>query len=207
MVPIFNADGYEFTWTTNRMWRKTRKPNAGSTCIGTDPCRNAATGWGGQGASTDPCSDTYRGAAAYDQPEVKAIIDYVKSLGNVKYYNNYHSYSQLWLSPFGYTATLPPTADYQAQMAAGKIAVDAIRATHQLAYKQGPVYTTIYPASGVLCDAAYKEAGVVLSYTCELRDTGRYGFILPPEQIVPQGEEIWAATVGIANYVLAHPEL
>jgi len=207
MVPIFNVDGYDYTWTTNRMWRKTRAPNAGSSCIGTDPCRNAGTGWGGPGASTDPCSDTYRGKAAYDQKEVKAIIDYVKQLGNVKYYNNYHSYSQLWMGPFGYTASLPPAADFAKQQAAGKAAATAIKASHGLTYAQGPVYATIYPASGILCDAAYKEAGVILSYTCELRDTGRYGFILPPEQIVPQGEEIWAATAAIADYILANPDL
>jgi hypothetical protein len=28
--------------------------------------------------------------------------------------------------------------------------------------------------------------------TVELRDTGRYGFILPPEQIAPSAEEMWA---------------
>jgi hypothetical protein len=28
-----------------------RAPNAGSSCVGTDPCRNSATGWGGQGSS------------------------------------------------------------------------------------------------------------------------------------------------------------
>jgi len=32
----------------------------------------------------------------------------------------------------------------------------------------------------------YKAAG----YTIELRDTGNYGFQLPPSQIKPQGEEI-----------------
>ena len=26
----------------------------------------------------------------------------------------------------------------------------------------------------------------------ELRDTGLYGFILPPEQIIPTAEEAWA---------------
>jgi len=91
-------------------------------------------------------------------------------------------------------------------MEVGKLAVAAIKATHGLTYRQGPVYTTIYPASGVLCDDVYKSAGVVLSYTCELRDTGASGFLLPPAQIIPNGQEIWASTVAIANYILAHPE-
>ena len=32
----------------DRMWRKTRSPNAGTTCVGTDPNRNWGEGWGGK---------------------------------------------------------------------------------------------------------------------------------------------------------------
>ena len=39
-VPILNPDGYEYSWTDDRMWRKTRMPNPGSPCVGTDPNRN-----------------------------------------------------------------------------------------------------------------------------------------------------------------------
>lgn len=31
--------------------------------------------------------------------------------------------------------------------------------------------------------------GKPVTYTYELRDTGRYGFLLPPTQIIPTGEE------------------
>jgi len=33
---------YDYTWTDNRMWRKTRMPNPNSIlgCVGTDPNRN-----------------------------------------------------------------------------------------------------------------------------------------------------------------------
>jgi len=203
-VPIFNIDGYEYTWSRDRMWRKTRMPNSGSSCVGTDPCRNAATGWGGGGSSGSPCDETYRGKAAFDQPEVLAIANYVKKLGNVKYYNNYHSYSQLWMGPWGYTFSTPPAADFAKQQEAGKLAAAAIQKTHGLRYGQGPVASTIYQASGIMCDEIYKSSGVILSYTCELRDTGAYGFVLPPAQIKPQGEEIWAATLAMVQYVLDH---
>ncbi len=63
---------------------------------------------------------------------------------------------------------------------------------HGVTYKVGPLSSTVYPASGISIDWAYGEAGVKYSYTIELRDTGQYGFLLPPDQIVPTGEEIYA---------------
>lgn len=46
-------------------------------------------------------------------------------------------------------------------------------------------------ASGVL--------GVKYSYALELRDKGRYGFILPANQIIPTGHETFAAMKAMAN--------
>jgi hypothetical protein len=41
-------------------------------------------------------------------------------------------------------------------------------------------------------DWALGVAGIPYSIGMELRDTGVYGFLLPPEQIIPTGEETWA---------------
>lgn len=45
IIPVTNPDGLEYTKDVNRMWRKTRRPNSGSTCVGTDPNRNYAYNW------------------------------------------------------------------------------------------------------------------------------------------------------------------
>lgn len=45
------------------------------------------------------------------------------------------------------------------------------------------------PAAGGSEDWTYGELGVKYSFSVELRDEGRYGFLLPPEQIIPTGEE------------------
>ena len=40
IAPVLNADGYDYTWTGDRNWRKTMSPNAGNArCFGTDPNR------------------------------------------------------------------------------------------------------------------------------------------------------------------------
>ncbi|CAJ0947159.1 unnamed protein product [Ranitomeya imitator] len=44
---VTNPDGYAYTHSTNRMWRKTRSINVGSSCIGVDPNRNWNAGFGG----------------------------------------------------------------------------------------------------------------------------------------------------------------
>lgn len=45
-------------------------------------------------------------------------------------------------------------------------------------------------ASGSSIDWAYEKCDVPLTYTFEFRDRGRFGFLLPPNQIVPNSLEI-----------------
>ena len=59
------------------------------------------------------------------------------------------------------------------------------------------------PAAGGSDDWAYDQ-GIKYSFTFELRDTGRYGFLLPESQIQPTCEETLLAVKHIANYVLEH---
>jgi len=210
ICPIFNTDGYQYTHSTNRMWRKTRKPNSGSACIGTDPCRNSDDHWGGKGASKDPCSDTFMGAKPFDNPEVKAIADYVtnldKTVGPVRGYINFHSYSQLWMSPWSYDYVHPQDPEYTKQRTLNRAAVAAIKASSGLTYREGPGAETIYPASGDITDYVYDNCKTATYAVCvELRDTGRYGFLLPPDQIIPTGKEIWEAAKVMARQILSEP--
>ncbi|XP_057244578.1 carboxypeptidase A1-like, partial [Malurus melanocephalus] len=94
---VTNPDGFAFTQTKNRMWRKTRSKHSGSICVGVDPNRNWDAGFGEAGASSNPCTETYHGPYANSEPEVKSIVDFVKSHGNIKAFVSIHSYSQLLL--------------------------------------------------------------------------------------------------------------
>ena len=44
-LPVINGDGYEYCWTEDRLWRKSRRANPGSSCIGTDINRNFDFMW------------------------------------------------------------------------------------------------------------------------------------------------------------------
>ena len=60
----------------------------------------------GPGASSNPCSDAYRGTHAFSEVEVRNVANYLKSLserGQIAGYMDIHAYSQLWMTPWGYT--------------------------------------------------------------------------------------------------------
>ncbi|MFM7808234.1 MAG: M14 family metallopeptidase, partial [Planctomycetota bacterium] len=59
IFPVLNPDGYDYSWTTTRLWRKNRRLNSGGS-YGVDLNRNWATGFGGAGSSGTQSSDTYR---------------------------------------------------------------------------------------------------------------------------------------------------
>ncbi|KAK7117573.1 hypothetical protein R3I94_022960 [Phoxinus phoxinus] len=199
---VTNPDGFAYTHSSDRMWRKTRKPNPGSSCVGVDPNRNWNTGFGGPGASSNPCSQTYHGPSAHSEPEIKAIVDFVKSHGNLKAFLSIHSYSQMLLYPHGYTAT--PAKDQAELHELARKAITELKSLYSTAYTFGSMITTIYQADGVTTDWTYDQ-GIKYSYTFELRDTGRYGFILPANQIIPTAEETWLALMVIMEHTKNNP--
>ena len=71
--PIINPDGYEYTWSNDRMWRKNRRKFEGALCMGTDLNRNYDSNWGGAGSTPNKCSETYRGESAFSGL-VKSIL-------------------------------------------------------------------------------------------------------------------------------------
>ncbi|KAJ3595890.1 hypothetical protein NHX12_002302 [Muraenolepis orangiensis] len=197
LLIVTNPDGFAYTHSRNRMWRKTRKPNPGSNCVGVDPNRNWDAGFGGPGASSSPCSETYRGPRAHSESEVKAIVDFVKSHGDIKAFVSIHAYSQMLLYPYGYTRT--PTKDQAELHNLAKKAITDLASLYGTRYRYGSIINTIYQASGGTIDWTYNQ-GIKYSYTFELRDTGRYGFILPANQILPTAKETWLAMMTIMDH-------
>ncbi|XP_038839928.1 carboxypeptidase B [Salvelinus namaycush] len=199
VLPVFNIDGYDFTHNSNRMWRKTRSRMSGSSCIGADPNRNWNAGWCTTGASSNPCSDTFCGSSPESEIEVKNVADFIRrNKSSIKAYLTIHSYSQLLLFPYSYTFQL---AEHHSElMTVAEGASKALRSLYGTEYTSGPGAATIYPAAGGSDDWAY-DLGVKYSYTFELRDTGRYGFLLPESQIKPTCEETMLAVKYITSHV------
>jgi len=111
-VPIVNVDGYEYNLATNPdgggMWRKNRKNNGNGT-FGIDLNRNYGYKWGydNNGSSPTPGSETYRGTAAFSEIENVNMRNFINSQHFV-FAINYHSYSNLFLWPWGYDQIYSP---------------------------------------------------------------------------------------------------
>jgi len=200
--PVANPDGYTFTHEHTRLWRKTRS-DSGSIlgCRGTDANRNFGHHWNEGGSSNDKCYDTYHGPEAFSEPETAAIRDFILARnGTVQYYNNMHSYSQLVLLSWGYTTEPPP--NYMQFFTVASEGAEALQAVNGTEYTVGCIPCMLYVASGGASDWALGEAGVPYSYSMELRDTGRYGFLLPPRYIAPVGLETWQFHRTLAQAVI-----
>lgn len=194
IVPVLNPDGYRYTWTTDRLWRKNRRDNGDGT-HGVDLNRNWATGWGGAGSSALPSSINHRGTAPFSEPETAALRDFLLDHPWYGRHIDLHCTGQFILYPWGFTPQLPPDDEALSDIA-GQMS-GAIEAVHGSPYQPGPFNTRLYPASGVAIDWTYAQG--LQSYLIELRDRGHYGFLLPPDQILPTAQEAWAGFVQLVE--------
>jgi hypothetical protein len=193
ILPVTNPDGYVYSWSTQRLWRKNRRGG-----YGVDLNRNWAYEWGGLGASTSTSSDTYRGSGPFSEPETSLVAAYATTLGTrLKSFIDYHSYSQLILWPFGYDFVQAPEPDRTFFVTVTDQMADQILLAGGVPYV-AQHSADLYPASGDAVDWFYGEQNAK-SLTIELRDEGTFGFVLPASQIVPTCVENWPAALLFAE--------
>ncbi|XP_021965262.1 carboxypeptidase B [Folsomia candida] len=211
IVPNINPDGYEYSHTNDRLWRKTRS-NDGSFmanvfgCLGTDPNRNWEYKWGGKGTSKNPCSSQYHGPKAASEPEISLSQAYIlERKDQLKLVLTFHSYSQMIFTPWGYDYV--PLEDKEELENVGRQAAKALEAVHGTKYQVGASPDLLYPAAGGTEDFAKGVAGIKFAYCYELRDTGKHGFNLPPDQIIPTGEETFASVKAIVEGVMSYHQV
>eukprot|EP00924_Labyrinthula_sp_SR-Ha-C_P011232 maker-scaffold_48-snap-gene-1.47-mRNA-1 protein AED:0.01 eAED:0.01 QI:63/1/1/1/1/1/4/99/623 len=192
IAPSMNPDGYVFSYTNDTLWRKTRMPNNGTECVGTDGNRN----WGpeafhcGEGASTNPCSVDYCGVEPFDQPETAAIAAFSESVASrIFAFNDVHSYGRYFMSPWGWTYDLPPAEDYERMKQCFMEVRDAIYDISGDIWTVGTSANAIYIAAGGSDDWYYSELDVIYANTFELRGDS---FQPDPSNIMPSNLEAYA---------------
>lgn len=209
IIPSLNGDGYVFSWTDERLWRKSRQPNPDFGCMGTDLNRNFESYWGGDGASPWPCSIVFRGFTPMNNMELAAIDNHFTQLKKdnreTKVFIDWHSYSQLILAPWSFDSEYELPEDSEMQLAAASAMAAAMNSTNNVpgGYIHGPSARLLYEAAGASNDYGY--AGLPqarYTYVVELRDKGDKGFILPADQIEPTGEESYNGVIALLSWII-----
>nr|UPI76682.1 M14 metal carboxypeptidase 5 [Antheraea yamamai] len=180
-VPVMNPDGYEYTHTQDRMWRKNRNYDH----YAVDLNRNFGIRFGSVGVSFNKASETYCGPQAFSEKESSAMADFVRrNSGDLEYYLAFHSYGQYIIIPYAYSKQHLDNFKEVKEMA--DQAGIAIAAKFKTTYNIGTAYDTVgYVTSGVSGCWVKKNFRVPYVFTFELRDNGYHGFALPPSSILP----------------------
>ncbi len=151
--PCMNPDGYYYNEENNPggggMWRKNRRNNGGGT-FGVDLNRNYGYQWGydDEGSSPSGSSETYRGTGPFSEPETQVEKAFIESR-NFVITLSLHSFSDLFLYPWGYDELYTPDNDLFASMA------DTVAAL--AGYSVGPPWQLLYPVNGSSDDWGYGE--------------------------------------------------
>jgi len=170
-----------------------------------DPNRSYGYMWGTLNVSTSshvPSDETYVGPWAFSEPETRAIRDLISS---EQFHGiiTYHSFSQLILYPWGYTAKpIVIQEDHDRMVKLANRMRDLIRGVHDVAYTSEQS-SQLYPTAGDTTDWTYGIYGIT-PFTIELRPrtVAEGGFILPASQIQPTGEENRPAALEFIQQVL-----
>lgn len=182
-VPVVNPDGYVYNQQQSPngggLWRKNRR-NSGGGSFGVDLNRNYPYEWGfdSVGSSGDPNSQIYRGTGPASEPEIQAMVAFIQAR-EFKTALSIHTYSNLWISPWGYDEIYPANfAEFEEI---------GLLATEFNGYVHGPAWTTLYTANGNTNDFDFGSEGI-LSWTPEIGNSTD-GFWPIQSRIVPLAEE------------------
>ncbi|KAK0045964.1 zinc carboxypeptidase A 1, partial [Biomphalaria pfeifferi] len=194
IVPVTNPDGYDYSHTTNRMWRKNKR-YISSRCSGIDVNRNFDIVWGTTGISRTCTSDIFCGDGPFSEPESANLRDLFNELyDSVKVYLSVHAYSQYLLVPWCYTeyVSRPPNAGELDRVTLQM--VQALSNKHGLQHQHGTAWQLLnYAASGSSIDWALARKPNIYAAAYELRPSASSstGFLLPASQIDATGEELF----------------
>lgn len=152
-VPVVNPDGYYHNQVIapsgGGMWRKNRRDN-GDGSRGVDLNRNFGYefGFDDEGSSPYPSSETYRGPSGFSEPETQAMRDFELAHDFVLSCY-YHSYSDIFIYPWGYARIKTPDQDIFAAMG------DTIQGMN--GYIPGTGWELLYTTNGGSDDWEYGE--------------------------------------------------
>ncbi|XP_050353009.1 carboxypeptidase B-like isoform X1 [Nymphalis io] len=200
IMPMVNPDGYEYSHTDARLWRRTRSFNAtiSTECWGVDANRNFDINFNTLGVSSNPCSDIYPGHEAFSELEARYIRDVIlENIDRMQLYLNVHSFGNYVVFGYGNTSLPQNVVQLHQVGAAMGAAIDAKKLDKAPFYLIGNSNLLMYECSGSSQDYA-QAVGVPFSYTLEMAGY-EYDFRVPPQYINQINTETWEGIVASAR--------
>ncbi|KAI1288653.1 hypothetical protein F5Y03DRAFT_379564 [Xylaria venustula] len=215
-IPVLNPDGYDYTWEVDRLWRKSRQNTKMSYCPGLDLDHSFSYQWDSTDRQNEPCSGSYGGDEPLQAIEAAQLAEWANNQteNGFKFagYLDLHSYSQQVLVPYSFSCGVqPPNIENLEEV--------AMNLAKHLRLSNGEYYTVasacgsadpdsvgplVEARGGSAIDYFYHELKAHYSYQIKLRDTGSYGFLLPSDNIVPAGEEVFQAMKFLGDFLLGN---
>jgi hypothetical protein len=144
-VPVVNPDGYQYSFTEDRLWRKNRR-YVNHTCTGIDLNRNYPYMW--RYAPNSCSGNGYPGDFALSEPETAAVAKYMESFKtNLRLYLSTHTYGAYVLWPFGFAMDVYIKNHKEHQVLGDKYANAIFNATGRR-YRVGNSADVLYTANG-----------------------------------------------------------
>ncbi len=187
-VLVANPDGYQYTFDSERLWRKNLRDNNGDGQItvgdGVDPNRNFPNHWGydNEGSSPIESSETYRGTAPMSEPETVAMVGLFDRVAP-EFQVNWHSAGQWILYAEGWQIATPTADDPIYYALSGNLDDPAVEDFHP-----GLSSDVLYVTNGETTDYAHSQHGT-LAWTPELSEgCDGCGFVFPDDDQLVQEE-------------------
>jgi hypothetical protein len=190
IVPILNIDGYIYSWTKDRLWRKNRR-RISANRYGVDLNRNYGPasffGRGGDG----PASNAYPGTAMLSEPETAGSWAYLQKLDALGALDM-HSHGGQIMRAYGNQKGEPP-APYGPKL---KVLGDAVAKAAGTGYVS-QTSAELYEAYGCFDDAVFQ----VLNRPVLTVEMSGDSFITDESTIRPQGRNMYRAWIAFAQQI------
>lgn len=207
-LPVMNPDGYEYTWKSERLWRKNKQQTYNPRCAGIDI--DHSFGFHFTTGFESPCSEDYAGESEFEALE---SYNWDKYLNETKHshpiyaYIDLHSYAEEVLYPYAFSCDIIPRDEENLLELAYGLS-QAIRLNSGKYYEilkacedKGADLLPSMGAGSALDYMYHNKA--YWAFVLKLRDSGTHGFLLPSKYIVPVGKEIYAAVKYFAAFLLS----
>jgi len=212
-IPCMNPDGYVYNQQTNPngggMWRKNRRNNGDGT-YGVDLNRNYGWTWGldNDGSSPYTGDETYRGTAAFSEPET----DCVRQFFDAHHFiisTDFHTWQDIIIKPWG--TSYFDGDGLTAHDAIFSMMLDSmaywIHSVNLVWYETGTAWQLLYNVNGGSCDWEYGDTlqkGRVFAVSTEIGNSSDY-FWAPQSRIDPLRRENHAANMFLTRIAASLP--